>query len=155
VSDQGWKDKWSVNDDAFQVMASAAGKAADRNLDAISLPDSRSGWRKVLMHAFHCGFSCAIQEHDRIKAMCEPLLAQANDSDQPGVPASVTSGGSADSGRVASIPTIELKWLRDCSDLEMGDGDTARDLAAAWLGEEKPASEVITERERMHDWIRK
>jgi hypothetical protein len=32
-----------------------------------------------------------------------------------------------------TIPKRELEWLLECSDIQMGDGDTARELAQEWL----------------------
>lgn len=82
---------------------------------------------------------------------------QPNDPDQSGPteggdhPAgaerpSVASDGST-SGRVISVPVVELEWLRDCSDLQMGDGDTARELAQAWLCQGKSAAQIIVAKE--------
>lgn len=36
-------------------------------------------------------------------------------------------------GEWVSVPKQELEWLSSCSDGEMYDGDTARDLSAEWL----------------------
>lgn len=41
------------------------------------------------------------------------------------------------------VPAMELAWLANCSDSQMRDGDTARELARKWLaaaqtGGEKP-----------------
>lgn len=71
-----------------------------------------------------------------------------NDPDHPGVLRSGPSDGSTISGRVVSVPVSELEWLRDCSDLEIRDGDTARGLAQAWLGEGVPATKIIAKLER-------
>lgn len=32
-----------------------------------------------------------------------------------------------------AVPKNELQWLLQCSDIEMMDGDTARDMVEAWL----------------------
>ena len=49
---------------------------------------------------------------------------------------------------IKKIPTRELEWLLYCTDLQMGDGDTARKLIDIWLSGQS-AIDVINEKQRM------
>jgi len=46
-----------------------------------------------------------------------------------------------------TIPRRELEWLMGCSDTQMGDGDTARDLVERWL-DGRSAIDIINAQQR-------
>jgi hypothetical protein len=48
------------------------------------------------------------------------------------------------------VPRRELEWLEDCSDLQMGDGDTARDLIRKWLKGESAIDEINKQQRRLN-----
>jgi len=45
------------------------------------------------------------------------------------------------------IQQWELEWLLNCTDLQMGDGDTARDLAQKWIAGES-GIDIINAKQR-------
>ena len=47
------------------------------------------------------------------------------------------------------VPCAELEWLEGCSDLQMGDGDTARTLAGQWLNSESAIDEINRQQRRI------
>ncbi|ENO82058.1 hypothetical protein B447_04953 [Thauera sp. 27] len=46
-----------------------------------------------------------------------------------------------------TIPRRELEWLMDCSEIQMGDGDTARAIAERWL-DGRSAIDIINAQQR-------
>jgi hypothetical protein len=48
-----------------------------------------------------------------------------------------------------SVPKREIEWLLNCSDLQMGDGDTARTLIRIWLKGESAINVINEEQHRI------
>ena len=51
--------------------------------------------------------------------------------------------------KFVKIPVQEIEWLLNCSDSQMGDGDTARELAKAWRNGKSALKTINKQRKRL------